>query len=238
MDRKIEEGRNELTDIKELSAQTIAVSREMQMDMDELINIINHISTVISGIDSISLQTNLPALNASVEAARAGEAGKGFSVVANEIRDLAEETQTLTKNMESFVDSMKNASKKSVGSSTHTINSLLSMADKINNVRTINDESKRYVSEINESVGSIAALSEEISNSMTEMENQLKESSDFMQQVGQDLQKATKPVVDIEKTLDETVKQMGNMTNDAFFHLKNQEFAHIRADRDSCHRQR
>lgn len=190
MDRKIEEGRNELTDIKELSAQTIAVSREMQTDMDELINIINHISTVISGIDSISLQTNLPALNASVEAARAGEAGKGFSVVANEIRDLSEETQTLTKNMESFVDSMKNVSKKSVGSSTHTINSLLSMADKINNVRTINDESKRYVSEINESVGSIAALSEEISNSMTEMENQLKESSDFMQQVGQDLQKS------------------------------------------------
>ena len=233
--QKIEEGQNELTDIKELSAQTITVSREMQTDMDELINIINQISAVISGIDSISLQTNLLALNASVEAARAGEAGKGFSVVANEIRDLAEETQTLTKNMESFVDSMKSASKKSVSSSTHTINSLLSMADKINNVWAINDESKRYVSEINQSVSSIAALSEEISSSMTEMENQLKDSSDFMQQVGQDLQKATEPVVDIEKTLDETVKQMGSMTNDAFFQLKNQEFAQYMKTAISSH---
>lgn len=75
--RKIEEGQNELTDIKDLSTQTISVSRGMQTDMDELVNIINQISAVISGIDSISLQTNLLALNASVEAARAGEAGKG-----------------------------------------------------------------------------------------------------------------------------------------------------------------
>ena len=233
--RKIEEGQNELTDIKDLSTQTISVSRGMQTDMDELVNIINQISAVISGIDSISLQTNLLALNASVEAARAGEAGKGFSVVANEIRDLAEETQALTKNMEEFVDSMKSASKKSVNSSTDTINSLLSMADKINNVWQLNDESKRYVSEINESVSSIAALSEEISSSMTEMENQLRDSSDFMQQVGQDLRQATEPVVDIEKTLDDTVKQMGDMTADAFFHLENAEFAQYMKTAISSH---
>lgn len=223
--RKIEEGQNELTDIKDLSTQTISVSRGMQTDMDELVNIINQISAVISGIDSISLQTNLLALNASVEAARAGEAGKGFSVVANEIRDLAEETQALTKNMEEFVDSMKSASKKSVNSSTDTINSLLSMADKINNVWQLNDESKRYVSEINESVSSIAALSEEISSSMTEMENHLRDSTSFMQQVSEELKKAAEPVVDIEQTLDLTVKQMGAMSEDAFFHLENAEFS-------------
>lgn len=233
--RKIEEGQDELTGIKDLSFQTITISREMQTDMDELVNIINQISAVISGIDSISLQTNLLALNASVEAARAGEAGKGFSVVANEIRDLAEETQTLTKNMDAFVNRMKSASKKSVGSSTETINSLLSMADKINNVWTLNDESKRYVSTINQSVSSIAALSEEISSSMTEMENQLRDSSDFMRQVGQDLQQATEPVVDIEKTLDDSVKQMGSMTSDAFFQLKNQEFAQYMKTAISSH---
>ncbi len=233
--QRIEKGQEELTDIKNLSDQTISASREMQKDMDELTRIINHMNAVISGIDSISLQTNLLALNASVEAARAGEVGKGFAVVASEIRDLAEETQALTKNMEEFVDSMKSASKKSVNSSTDTINSLLSMADKINNVWQLNDESKRYVSEINESVSSIAALSEEISSSMTEMENQLRDSSDFMQQVGQDLRQATEPVVDIEKTLDDTVKQMGDMTADAFFHLENAEFAQYMKTAISSH---
>lgn len=227
--QKIESGQNELTSIRELSEQTISVSRQMQKDMDDLINIINHISSVISGIDSISMQTNLLALNASVEAARAGEAGKGFAVVANEIRALAEDTQKLTRDMSSFVDNMKNASKQSVNSSTNTIESLSAMADKINNVWELNNDSQRYISNVNESVSSIAAVSEEISSSMTEMENQLRDSTEFMRGVSDELRKAAQPVVDIEKTLDESVKQMGAMSEDAFFHLENQEFAkHVR----------
>lgn len=233
--RKIEAGQNELTHIRDLSDQTISVSREMQNDMDKLVDIINQINNLISGIDSISLQTNILALNASVEAARAGEAGKGFSVVASEIRTLAEETQNLTKNMSTFVESMKLASEKSVNSSRNTIQSLSTMADGINNVWALNDESKRYVSQVNESISSIAAVSEEISASMTEMRNQLRDSSDFMRQVGKELQKASEPVIDIEKTLDESVKQMGDMTQDAFFHLKSEEFSQYVKNAISSH---
>ncbi len=223
--RKIVAGQNELTAIKELSEQTMAISREMQQDMDELVAIINHMNNVISEIDSISLQTNLLALNASVEAARVGEVGKGFSVVASEIRELSEETQRMTKNMSDFVENMKTASQKSVQSSANTISSLLSMTDKIKNVWELNAESQQFVSNINDSVSSMAAVSEEISSSMAEMQNQLRESSDFMNQVSEDLRDAAKPVVEIEKTLDDTVKQMGDMSKDAFFHLENKEFA-------------
>ncbi len=223
--QKIETGQQELTTIKELSEQTIEASKEMQSNMDELFNIINHISSIISGIDNISMQTNLLALNASVEAARAGEAGKGFSVVANEIRELSEETQKLTSGMEDFVKSMKAASQKSIESANGTINSLTSMSDKIKNVWALNDESQAHVSQINDSVSSLAAVSQEISSSMTEMQSQLRESSDFMRTVGEDLRKAMEPVVDIEKTLDETVRQMGSMSKDAFYHLENEEFA-------------
>ena len=233
--RKMEAGQKELTNIKELSEETIAESREMQKDMDELVNIINHISNVIAGIGSISMQTNLLALNASVEAARAGEAGKGFSVVANEIRELSQETQNLTSNMESFVKSMKNASQKSVQSSSNTINSLLSMTEKIKHVWELNNESQQYVSKVNESVSSIAAVSQELSSSMTEMQNQLRESSDFMRQVGDDLYEATKPVVGIEKTLDQSIKQMGTMTKDAFYHLEEDEFAQYVKNAISSH---
>ena len=81
------------------------------------------------------------------------------------------------------------------------------------------------MSRVNDSVSSIAAVSEEISNSMREMERQLKDSTGFMQKVGEELKQSAKPVIDIEKNLDETVRQMGEMTKDAFFHLKNQEFA-------------
>ncbi len=233
--RKIESGQKELTTIRDLSDQTILVSKELQSDMDALTGIINRMSEVIEGIESISLQTNLLALNASIEAARAGFAGRGFAVVADEIRSLAEETQKLTGNMGDFVENIKNASQKSSQSATSTIQFLETMTDKIKNVWELNDESQHHVSKINESMSSIAAVSEELSSSMTEMENQLRDSSYFMNQVSGDLQQAVKPVVEIEKTLDDTVKQMGNMTKDAFFHLENSEFAQYMSSAITAH---
>ena len=83
-------------------------------DMDKLLQVLEYISDVIAGINAISLQTNLLSLNASIEAARAGEAGKGFAVVAEEIGTLAGETQKLTSDMEQFVETIKEASEKSV----------------------------------------------------------------------------------------------------------------------------
>ena len=130
-----------------------------------------------------------------------------------------------TGNINSFVEQIKGASQKSIQSTTSTINSLNTMTEKIKNVWTLNDESQQYVSRVTESMSSITAVSEEITSSMAQMEEQLKDSTEFMRRVGKDLKKATEPVVGIEKTLDDTVKQMGSLTEDAFFHLKNEEFA-------------
>lgn len=232
---KIEESQGELTTIKELSSQTIEVSGEMQQDLDELLKMINCMNDVVEGIDEISLQTNLLALNASIEAARAGAAGKGFSVLAQEIRGLAEQTQKLTQSMGDFVDSIKSASKKSVESAQSTIDALETMTGKIGTVWELNHENQNHVSMVNESISSIAAVSEKISSSMAQMENQLKDSTDFMYNVSKDLKKAAEPVVDIEKTLDEAAKQMGSMTEDAFFHLENSEFARYVSNAISAH---
>ena len=233
--KKIEGGQDELTAIKDFSTQTIEAAGEMQADMDELMGIINHISSILSGIDTISLQTNLLALNASVEAARAGEAGKGFAVVAGEIRELAEETQKLTKDMGTFVENMKHASKKSIQSSDSTIQSLNSMAGKITNVWELNDRSKKDIAQINDSISSMASVSEEISSAMAEMENQLNDSTEFMRTVGRDLKQATEPVVTIEKTLDDSLKKMGSMAKDAFYRIENREFIQYMTTAISSH---
>ena len=233
--KKIEGGQDELTAIKDFATKTIEAAGEMQADMDELMGIINHISSILSGIDTISLQTNLLALNASVEAARAGEAGKGFAVVAGEIRELAEETQKLTKDMGTFVENMKHASKKSIQSSDSTIQSLNSMAGKITNVWELNDRSKKDIAQINDSISSMASVSEEISSAMAEMENQLNDSTEFMRTVGRDLKQATEPVVTIEKTLDDSLKKMGNMAKDAFYRIENREFIQYMTTAISSH---
>jgi methyl-accepting chemotaxis protein len=72
--------------IKESATETFASAKEMDRKAQK-------IDTIVGCIHSISKQTNLLSLNATIEAARAGEYGKGFSVVAGEIRKLAEQSQ-------------------------------------------------------------------------------------------------------------------------------------------------
>jgi methyl-accepting chemotaxis protein len=78
----------------------IAQMREINTAVEEIAGTIKNlefrsqeISNIVALITDISEQTNLLALNASIEAARAGEHGRGFSVVAQEIRNLAEQTK-------------------------------------------------------------------------------------------------------------------------------------------------
>ena len=101
-------------------------------------------------------------------------------------------------------------------SASNTVESLEDMSKKINYVWDLNRESQQSVSRVNDSIRSIAEVSEYISSSMNEMENQLRNSTSFMNQVSEDLKKAVEPVVGIEKTLDATAKQMGLMSQDAF----------------------
>lgn len=236
VNKKIEAGQEELTSIKELSGQTIEISRKMQKDMNALFDVIARMNEVIAGIDAISMQTNLLALNASIEAARAGEAGKGFAVVADEIRGLAEQTQKLTGDMGNFVEGIREASQKSTKSADDTIEALNTMTERIGHVWEINSENQSHVSQVDGSISSLAALSEEISSSMAEMENQIRNNTVVMRDVSVSLQKAVEPVEEIEKTLDGAVRQMGTMAEDAFYHLERQEFVQYMNNAINAHR--
>lgn len=233
--KKIEEGQSELTNIKGLSDSTIAASEEMKKDMDQLEKVIGEMNEVIEGINSISSQTNLLSLNASIEAARAGEAGRGFAVVADEIRKLADETQKLTGTMGSFVEDVKEASRKSVESVADTIGVLETMTDKISHVWELNEENEKHVAAIADNISSLASVSEEISSSMLELENQaseiqeeckiLSDDTEMLKALGSHVKASIAPIADVEKTLDGSAKMMGRMSKDAFYALRKKDFA-------------
>ncbi len=71
--------------------------------INSLVNLSNDIGNIVVAINTLSEQTNLLALNAAIEAARAGDAGRGFSVVAEEIRKLAEKTNSETIKIEDII---------------------------------------------------------------------------------------------------------------------------------------
>ncbi|MCM3039394.1 methyl-accepting chemotaxis protein [Paenibacillus motobuensis] len=86
------DGREKLVILQTRSDESYREIQSIENVLSVLVEKINDIKEVVATMNAISGQTNLLALNASIEAARAGEAGKGFSVVATEIRKLAEKS--------------------------------------------------------------------------------------------------------------------------------------------------
>ncbi|WP_039056027.1 methyl-accepting chemotaxis protein [Enterobacter sp. Bisph1] len=76
---------------------------QVAKNMHSITDCTEQMSEIISLIDGIAFQTNILALNAAVEAARAGDHGKGFSVVAAEVRHLAQRSAQAAKNIKSLI---------------------------------------------------------------------------------------------------------------------------------------
>lgn len=103
----VDEGLTEIEKLSEITRESTAASKEIYevvLKTNESSDKIGRASSVIA---SIADQTNLLALNAAIEAARAGEAGRGFSVVAEEIRKLAEQSSTSTRSIDETVNELQ-----------------------------------------------------------------------------------------------------------------------------------
>ena len=101
--------RSDFEQIHGASRQTVASSDNLVRKLEQLSTAADQVQGVFTTIGSIAEQTNLLALNAAIEAARAGEAGRGFAVVADEVRSLAQRTQSSLTEVEEIVQNITGA---------------------------------------------------------------------------------------------------------------------------------
>ncbi len=102
----VAEGIGALEKLNASAAESTALSKKACDSITEISTSVAAISKASEMVRGIAHQINLLALNAAIESARAGEAGKGFSVVAEEVRKLAEETSTFTDEITRTIDGL------------------------------------------------------------------------------------------------------------------------------------
>lgn len=178
------DGKNLADDLQEQSNIVDRNIMHISKTVEQLVNNVHKVSGITDSILKISSQTNLLALNASIEAARAGDAGRGFSVVAEEIRQLAEETKVSTEKISAIImelNSVTNKTQNGLEESVECINKQREKVREVNenfetiehdmfrlqeNVESMSEEVEcilRANSEIVDSIGLLSAASEEVS---------------------------------------------------------------------------
>jgi len=138
---------------------------DLRLAMDEISDTAKQINKIIKTIDDISFRTNILALNAAVEAARAGDAGKGFSVVASEVRNLAQKSAEAAKLTTDLIENSMAAVENGVLITNKTVKTIEEVKEKSNDInvaiKNISETSKEQydsVNKISESMNQISSV--------------------------------------------------------------------------------
>ncbi len=139
---------NKINDITSETSGTVEFLSERSTEIIKIVQL----------IDGISTETNLLALNAAIEAARAGEAGRGFSVVAEQVRKLAEQSAKAAKEISGLINEVE----KGIGNSVVAMNNSMTMVEHgVNNIKETGNSFEDIKNVVNNLVVDIESLSKE-----------------------------------------------------------------------------
>ncbi len=154
--------------VQESSAEITATIRDLGAMSDE-------IGGIVDTITAIAEQTNLLALNAAIEAARAGEQGRGFAVVAEEVRKLAEESQTAAASIGTLIGQIQAGTGRAVQVVTDGARQTDESVETVEQAREAFVRIDSSVQDMGERVDRIAVALQSFVNSSANMQHSLDE---------------------------------------------------------------
>ena len=177
------------TSVGEIRDVEATVSSTAEM-VGRLGNRSEEIGAIVDTISEIASQTNLLALNAAIEAARAGEQGRGFSVVAEEVRKLAEQSEEAAQKIAGLINAMQQDTSKAVASMKQGCDAVVSGAKSVeelqavfNRIHALVQDGAEKTQEMDGAIRIVDENAKNISDSVAEISRKGQEVSENMESV-------------------------------------------------------
>jgi len=192
------------THAAEVAGGAVELSSDARQTLASLDESSSFIGEVVRVITAIAGQTNLLALNATIEAARAGEAGRGFAVVANEVKELAKETASATREISQRVGRIQSDSSQAVEAINGVAEVIEEMSSISQNIASAVEEQSVTTSEISRNVAQAAQGTESMVQAMGRVSDAAQES-----------RQAAEVTLDAANKLDEQSQSLNVLTRSA-----------------------
>jgi methyl-accepting chemotaxis protein len=150
-----------------VTSEAVSQGQEGQASIQEVLSIVTRIGRVnriVDAVNQLAEQSNLLAVNAGIEAAKAGEQGRGFSVVASEVRNLAERTRRATSEIRDALE-LTDAGRKALESTHQAVEQLVVVledaSDRSRQIAAASMQQSAGIKEINEAILSLNQASQD-----------------------------------------------------------------------------